>query len=65
MITKHARERIDVENKEKIEKRRKVISEKCGQPKDLNGLSDGIYKYIHIKEVNIIIFFFLMTISHL
>ena len=45
MITKHARERIDVENKEKIEKRRKVISEKCGQPKDLNGLSDGILKY--------------------
>ena len=49
MITKHARERIDVENKEKIEKRRKVISEKCGQPKDLNGLSDGIYKYVSRK----------------
>ena len=41
MITKQARQRIEEETKERIEVRRTAINEKCGQPKDLNDLSDG------------------------
>ena len=41
LITKQARQRIEEETRKRIEERRKFITEKCGQPKDLNGLSDG------------------------
>merc|ERR1712150_177121 len=40
LLTNHAKIQIEKEMKEKIELRRKIINERCGQPKDLNGLSD-------------------------
>ena len=41
MILKITRQRIEEETRKRVEERRKFINEKCGEPKELNGLSDG------------------------
>merc|ERR1739844_221320 len=46
LITKQARQRIEEETRKRIEERRKFITEKCGQPEDLNGLSDDQLKAV-------------------
>merc|ERR1711935_1063800 len=57
LLTNHARIQIELETKEKIELRRKVISERCGQAKDLNGLSDdqlrAVCKEYHERVKNL------------
>ena len=55
MITKQARQRIEEETRKRIEERRKFITEKCGEPKDLNGLSDGNITILKILILTLLI----------
>ena len=68
MITKQARQRIEEETKERIEVRRKAINEKCGQPKDLNDLSDGkitILNSFYLHNIIIVLYFFILLMTYL
>jgi hypothetical protein len=46
MILKITRQRIEEETRKRVEERRKFINEKCGEPKELNGLSDDQLKAV-------------------
>ena len=68
MITKQARQRIEEETKERIEVRRTAINEKCGQPKDLNDLSDGkitILNSFYLHNIIIVLYFFILLMTYL
>ena len=42
MLTNAAKRKVEEETKITAERRRKVLLERCGKAKDLNGLSDGM-----------------------
>ena len=44
MLIKHANERIREETIKQQEKRKKIVGERVGKPKDLSGLSDGRFR---------------------
>jgi hypothetical protein len=46
-LRKKAAEELKKEQERKSAQRRKVIDERCGKPKSVDGLSGGIIKYIH------------------
>ena len=41
LLVKEASKLIQKEQQEKFERRKKKVQERCGQPKNLDGLSDG------------------------
>ncbi len=54
---KHAQRAIAEKTRIKAEERRKVVEQRCGKPKDLNGLSDGKLLYWFIFNSKIIVLF--------
>ena len=53
LLTKEAKKKVEEETNRIAELRRKVLVERCGKAKDLNGLSDGITIVEHCQMYSI------------